>query len=66
MLLMEIKETSILLSPEEIMELMGICEDENKEMAMAFAKKLHKKVEKTQGSFKSGYQRGGHIGPARF
>ncbi len=63
---MEIKGTNVLLSPEEIIELMAICEDADKDNALSFLKKLHKRIEKAQGGFRSSYQRGGHIGQPRF
>ncbi|MEW6621491.1 MAG: hypothetical protein AB1422_19520 [bacterium] len=63
---MEIKETNILLTPEEIIELIGICEDGDKDKAIVFLKNLQKKVAKIQSGFRSSYQRGGHIGVAKY
>ncbi len=62
---METKETSILLAPEEIVELMVICEDNDKDNALVFLKGLRKKIRDVQSGCRSSYQRGGHIGPAR-
>ncbi|MDI6781593.1 MAG: hypothetical protein QME49_05790 [bacterium] len=63
---LEMKETNILLSPEEIMQLMSICEDEDKDAALLFIEQLMNSVKKTQERFRSLYQRGGHMGAARF
>ncbi|MFH1860868.1 MAG: hypothetical protein ABH870_07670 [bacterium] len=63
---LELKETSVLLSPEEIMQMMSICEDENKDAALLFMEQLMKGVKKTQEGFRSLYQRGGHMGAAKF
>ncbi len=63
---LEVKETSILLSPEEIMQMMSICEDEDTDAAMLFLEQLMNRVKKTQEGFRSLYQRGGHMGAARF
>ncbi|MBU0600141.1 hypothetical protein KKB84_02225 [bacterium] len=63
---MEIKDTSVILLPEEIIQLIGICEDANKDNALSFLKELRKKVEKVQSGARSSYQRGGHIGQAKF
>lgn len=63
---MEIKETGVMLLPEEIIQLIGICEDADKDNALSFLKELRKKVEKVQSGTRSSYQRGGHIGPAKF
>lgn len=62
---MEIKETTISLSSEEVIELLGLCEDADKDKSLAFLKRLSKKVKKTQEGFRSSYQRGGHIGAAK-
>lgn len=61
---LEIKETSILLTADEIIKILGICEDADKERALNFLKMLKAKIERVQGSFRSSYQRGGHIGVA--
>jgi hypothetical protein len=63
---LEMKETNILLLPEEIMQLMSICEDEDRDAALLFLKQLMGNVKKTQEGFRSLYQRGGHMGVARF
>jgi hypothetical protein len=62
---MEIKETNILLAPEDIIELMVICEDQDRDNALVFLKGLRKKVRRVQSGCRSSYQRGGHIGPAK-
>ncbi|MFH1563884.1 MAG: hypothetical protein ABIF11_10795 [Nitrospirota bacterium] len=64
--MMEIKETSVIFLPEEIIQLIGICEDADKDNALSFLKELRKKVEKVQSGARSSYQRGGHIGPAKY
>ena len=63
---MEIKDTYVMLLPEEIIRLIGICEEKDKDNALVFLKELRKKVEKVQSGARSSYQRGGHIGPAKF
>lgn len=63
---MEIKETSVLLLSEDIAELMVICEDQDKDRALAFTRELKKKAARVQSEQRSTYQRGGHMGPARF
>lgn len=61
---MEIQETSVILLPEEIIQLIGICEDADKDNALSFLKELCKKIERVQSGARSSYQRGGHMGPA--
>ena len=63
---LEMKETNILLSPEEIMQMMSICEDEDRDAALLFLEQLMNRVKKIQEGFRSMYQRGGHMGAARF
>jgi len=63
---LEMKETSVLLSPEEIMQIASICEDGDRDAAILFMKQLMKNVKKAQEGFRSLYQRGGHMGAAKF
>jgi hypothetical protein len=63
---MEIKETKIILMPEEIIEIIDICESSDQKNALLFIKKIKKKIEKVQTGFRSSYQRGGHIGQPKF
>ncbi|MBU0701639.1 hypothetical protein KKE26_10195 [bacterium] len=63
---LEMKETSVLLSSEEIMQMMSICEDEDRDAALLFMEQLMKSAKKTQEGFRSLYQRGGHMGAAKY
>ncbi|MDI6800282.1 MAG: hypothetical protein QMD53_06435 [Actinomycetota bacterium] len=63
--MLEIKETNILLSQEEMIELTVICEDQDRDKALSFAKQLYKKLARAQSEQRSTYQRGGHMGPAK-
>ncbi len=63
--MLEIMETNILLSKEEMIELTVICEDQDTEKALAFLKELKSKAAKAQSERRSTYQRGGHMGAAK-